>query len=98
VPSRTAAEVGKAQDREGRGLRAWKVANMHAANFEEIVRRLELRTVEVQPLDGSSCLITDARIPRGWLREKPCRICFGGPVGGEILRQHAKHFGPPADP
>ena len=98
VPSMTAAEAKKAQEQKKPGPYSWKVANMHAENFEAIVRRLGLRTVEVQQLDGSSCLITDERIPREWLREKPCRLCFRGSVGEELLREHAKHFGPPADP
>jgi hypothetical protein len=98
VSSMTAQEARKAQEQKEPGPASWKVANMRTENFEAIVRRLGLRTVEVQPLDGSSCLITDERIPREWLVDKPCRGCFRSPVGEGILRDHAKHFGPPADP
>jgi hypothetical protein len=76
----------------------WRVCNMHAENFSEVVKRLGLQTVEVLPLEGSCSLITDQRIPREWLLEKPCSHCFRGPVGEELRARYPDRFRAPAKP
>jgi hypothetical protein len=75
----------------------WQVANLHAQNFAGIVRRLGLPTVEMQPLAGGRCLITDPRIPRDWLLDRPCRSCFREPEAADLVRRYPEHFRPPAD-
>jgi hypothetical protein len=70
----------------------WKVCNMHAENFEAIVQRLGLRTVEVQPYDQGRCLITDPRIPRDWLLERPCPHCFRAAEVEDLLRRYPERF------
>jgi hypothetical protein len=88
------------RDGGGGGLRGgrWRVANMHAENFEGIVKRLGLRMVEVQPLGEGRCLITDSRIPRDWLLDRPCPHCFRKPVADDLLRRYPERFHPPAAP
>jgi hypothetical protein len=76
----------------------WKVCNMHAQNFAGIVERLGLRTVEVQPLGEGRCLITDPRIPRDWLLDRPCPTCFREPEAEDLLRRYPERFHPPAAP
>jgi hypothetical protein len=68
------------------------VLNMHAENFSEVVKRLKLQSVEIQPVAEAACLITDPRIPREWLLEEPCRTCFGGPGSEGPLRHYPDHF------
>jgi hypothetical protein len=68
------------------------VCNMHAENFSSIVQRLNLRAVEIEPIDQRCCMITDSRIPREWLLEKPCALCFRGPEGEDLMRRHPEHF------
>ena len=50
----------------------YHVANMHFENFEEVVRRLGLKMVEVEHI-GGCFLVVDPRVPRRWLRERPWR-------------------------
>ena len=76
----------------------WRVCNMHAENFSEIVKRLGLQTVEVLPFNESYCLITDQRIPREWLLEKPCSQCVREPVGEELLARYPGRFRDPTKP
>jgi hypothetical protein len=51
--------------------------------------------VEIQPLEGSCCMVTDSRIPRQWLLQKPCPMCFRDPVGTNLVRGHPESFCPP---
>jgi hypothetical protein len=71
---------------------SWKVCNMHAGNFNAIVRRLKLQEVQIQPVGGPYCIITDPRIPREYLLKEPCRTCFQVPRREELLRQYSEHF------
>src|SRR4051812_30051763 len=57
-----------------RHVRGDHVTHMHPENFEEVVRRLGLTTVEVEHI-GWCFLVGDRRIPRHWLRERPCEAC-----------------------
>jgi hypothetical protein len=79
----------------GTGASEWNVANMHAENFSVIAARLSLRTVEIQPIGGGSCLITDPRVPREWLLEEPCRSCYRGPAREEIRKRYSQYFRAP---
>jgi len=54
--------------------------------------------VEIQPLDDGGCLITDPRIPRGWLLERPCSQCVREPLGEELLARYPGRFRDPAKP
>jgi hypothetical protein len=90
---------GRPQDQLfGGGNRLWQVCNMHAQNFAGIVERLGLRTVEVQRLGEGRCLITDPRIPRDWLLDRPCPTCFREPEAEDLLRRYPERFHPPAAP
>jgi hypothetical protein len=83
-----------------RGTRSpdWRVCNVHAENFSEIVKRLGLQTVEVLPFKESYYLITDQRIPREWLLERPCPQCVSEPVGEELLTRYPGRFRDPSKP
>ena len=76
----------------------WQVCNMHAENFSEIVQRLNLQAVEIQLLDEGRCVITDPRISRDWLLEKPCPTCFREPVGEDLLMRYPERFRSPSRP
>ena len=76
----------------GTGASEWNVVNMHAENFSAIAARLRLRTVEIQPIGGVSCLITDPRVPREWLLEEPCRSCNLGPAREQIRKRYPQYF------
>jgi hypothetical protein len=80
------------------GNGVWLVCNMHAQNFAGIVERLGLWTVEVQPLGEGRCLITDPRIPRDWLLDRPCTTCLYKSVAEDLLRRYPDRFHPPAAP
>jgi hypothetical protein len=82
----------RAQDRRGppQGLH---VIDMHAENFEEVVKRLGLTSVEVEIL-GGQFLVVDPRIARRWLRETPCSTCSG--IGEAIPPKYADRFSEPA--
>jgi hypothetical protein len=88
------------RDGWGLGLRSWlwRVANMHAQNFTGIVERLGLRMVEVQPLGEGRCLITDPRIPRDWLLDRPCTTCFSKLEAQDLVKRYPERFRPPAAP
>jgi hypothetical protein len=66
---------------------------MHAENFEEVVKRLGLRSVEVVHL-GGQFLVVDPRIARRWLRQTPCRQC--STFGNAIPAKYADGFSEPA--
>jgi hypothetical protein len=76
----------------------WQVCNMHAENFSEIVQRLKLQAVEVQLLDEGRCIITDPRISRDWLLEKPCPTCFRESACEDILMRYPERFRSPSRP
>ena len=67
---------------------------MHAENFEGIVKRLGLWMVEVQPLGEDRCLITDPRIPREWLLDRPCPHCFRESEAEDLFRRYPERFHP----
>jgi hypothetical protein len=69
------------------------VINMHAENFEEVVKRLGLTSVEVEVL-GGQFLVVDPRIARRWLRETPCSSCSR--LRGPIPPKYADRFSEPA--
>jgi hypothetical protein len=69
------------------------VINMHAENFQEVVRQLGLTKVEVEVV-GGQLLVVDPRIARRWLREGPCSTCCRN--GDVILPKYADRFGEPA--
>ena len=71
---------------------------MHAQNFTGIVERLGLWVVEVQPLGEGRCLITDSRIPREWLLDRPCPTCCRHPEANDFLWRYPERFRPPAAP
>jgi hypothetical protein len=66
---------------------------MHAENFSEIVKQLRLQTIEVEALDDGLCLVTDPRIPRDWLLEKPCHMCVREPEAEDLLMRYPERFG-----
>lgn len=70
----------------------WHVINMHAENFEAIVGKLGLESVEVERVGVSSCLIVDPRIPREWLRQKPCSTCVRRELSEELLTTRPDTF------
>ena len=70
---------------------------MHHENFEEVVRRLGLKTVEVEHI-GGCFLVVDPRIPRRWLRERPCAMCTPATVVDAALARHADKFREPDAP
>ena len=72
----------------------YHVANMHSENFKEIVRRLRLKRVLVE-FDGESFLVVDSRIPRDWLRERPCLHCISAPMADALLTEHPDRFSKP---
>lgn len=49
------------------------VINMHAANFDMIMKRHNFKSIKVEQISHRYCLIVDQRIPPNWLREAPCR-------------------------
>ncbi len=71
------------------------VLNMHAENFEEIVKKLGLKTVEVQNV-GGFFLVVDPRIPREWFKESPCRHCVRAGVADTVLTRHRDKFRRPS--
>jgi hypothetical protein len=71
------------------------VGNMHAENFERVVRDLGLETVEVMRVGEGHCLIVDPRIPREWLRDAPCQVCTPAAFGQQLLEGHAGRFRQP---
>ena len=76
--------------RRGRpDIRGYHVANMHHENFAEVVKRLGLDTVEVE-VRGGCFLVVDPRIPRQWLRERPCPTCTRDP--NSFWAKHADRF------
>jgi hypothetical protein len=68
---------------------------MSTENFKEIVRRLGLKTVEVEHI-GGCFLVVDPRIPRRWRRERPCSGCVPAHVRAALLTKHADEFREPA--
>jgi hypothetical protein len=76
------------------GVRGQHVANMHFENFEEAVKRLGLKAVDVQYI-GGYFFVVDPRIPRQWLLEQPCSSCTRSPGGESILAKHADKFREP---
>jgi hypothetical protein len=73
--------------------RGLHVINMHAENFEEVVKRLGLTSVEVEHV-GGQFFVVDPRIARRWLREGPCSTCSR--IGGSVPTKYADRFGEPA--
>jgi hypothetical protein len=82
----------------GFGRMEGAVCNMHAENFSAIVGRLNLKAVEIQPVDERSWLITDRRIPREWLLQQPCPTCFREQERRDLLRRFSEHFSTPPSP
>jgi hypothetical protein len=70
-------------------IRGYHVANMHYENFEEVVKRLGLDAVAVE-VRGGCFLVVDPRIPRRWLRERPCPSCTRAP--NAFWAKHADKF------
>jgi hypothetical protein len=75
----------------GHHVLEYHVANMHWENFEEVVRRLDLKRVEVEHI-GGCFLVVDPRIPRRWRRERPCPACTPASVRDALLTKHADRF------
>jgi hypothetical protein len=69
----------------------YHVANMHYENFEEVVKRLGLKAVEVEYI-GGCFLVVDTRIPRRWRREGPCPTCIPASIRDALLKKHAEKF------
>jgi hypothetical protein len=69
-----------------------KVANMHAENFKEAVKKFQLETVKILPIGDGHCVIVDERIPKQWLLEKPCRLCTPESLRRELEKSHADRF------
>ena len=68
------------------------VANMHAENFKAMVEKLNLKSIQILPIEDSHCLIVDARIPKEWLLDKPCSICTRESLRQELDEKHADKF------
>jgi hypothetical protein len=68
----------------------FSVINMHAENYQEIVKQLNLRSVEIQKLPQGQCLIVDAQIPQSWLLATPPKW-----VDPTIAAQYPHCFAPP---
>ena len=79
-------------DRRRLDAPAYRVVNIHAENFARVVETLQLDTVEVMLLDGKLCLVTDARIPREWLLEAPCRGCMPTDFCERLREAHPDRF------
>ena len=77
--------------------RGYHVTNMHHENFEEVVKRLRLKMVEVEHI-GGCFLVVDPRIPRRWLLEGPCAMCTPSTVADAALAKHADKFREPDAP
>jgi hypothetical protein len=73
----------------------YHVVNMHAENFERVVRDLGIVTVEVLLVSKAHCLIVDPRIPRAWLRDAPCEICSPPAVRQRLWDGNAEWFRQP---
>jgi hypothetical protein len=73
--------------------RGMHVINMQLENFREIVKRLKMTNVEVEHV-GGEFLVVDARIPRRWLRERPCSGCSR--ISKAKLAKYANRFGEPS--
>jgi len=71
-----------------------KVANMHEANFARAVQEFGLADVEILPVDRRHCLITDSRIPRAWLRARPCPCCTPRDLAAQLLADQPDLFRP----
>jgi hypothetical protein len=71
---------------------SWRVANMHAENFKGIVANLSLRTVEILPVGSQCCLIVDNRIPKSWLRDRPCSTCLPQETRMLLRETHSAKF------
>jgi hypothetical protein len=70
----------------------WLVANMHAENFQRVVSDLVIGTVEILPIGDECCLIVDNRIPKAWLRDRPCSTCIPRPVRRLLRETYAESF------
>jgi hypothetical protein len=70
----------------------WHVVNMHAENFEEIVKRKGIKSIKIERIDERYCLIVDPRIPRSWFLSKPCPRCVGLELAPGLLMRHADWF------
>ena len=65
--------------------------------LEAITRIRGLKSVRVEPVGRGLVRIVDDRIPRNWLLENPCPVCYGGERGAELRRRFPGSFSRPED-
>jgi hypothetical protein len=82
----------KLEARDGLRTNHWHVANMHTENFKRIVSDLGIVTVEILPIGHDCCLIVDGRIPKAWLRDRPCSFCVPRSARGVVWETYADRF------
>jgi hypothetical protein len=49
----------------------WKLANMHAENYHEIIKRRDFKTLEFGLMPDYRCFVVDSRVPREWFLAEP---------------------------
>ena len=82
-------------DPTGQAGPRFHVDNMHAENFERLVRDLGLETVEVLCVSPGHCVVVDPRIPREWFRQAPCNHCVQPPLRDQLQERYAEWFSQP---
>jgi hypothetical protein len=60
----------------------WRLVNMHAENFYELVKRQGFKTMDLGLSDLQRCFVVDTRVPREWLSSQPCANCW--PLEGRL--------------
>jgi len=56
-------------------LGKWHVINMHSENISAFERNFGVHELEVRPVDDAGVVVIDARVPKEWLRVRPCKHC-----------------------
>ena len=49
----------------------WRLANMHAENYHEIIKRRDFQTLEFGLMPDHRCFVVDSRVPREWFLTEP---------------------------
>jgi hypothetical protein len=81
----------------GRAYQALRV-NLHAENFDAIVEKLKLTSVEVEYVGYGCCFVVDPRIPREWLRTGPCTTCVPEEIRARCATEYDAYFRPEDPP
>lgn len=54
----------------------WRLVNLHAENFHELVKRQRLKSIELGLLSHHRCFVLDVRVSHDWLLIRPCSACW----------------------